>query len=239
MLIRTRTAPSNKKKKRRWPKRVLICAAALLTVGCLFQYLGQALDRRNHPPEGVLVDAGGFRLQMNCSGSGSPTVIAEAGGGDFSIVWRHVQRAVAEQTRFCSYDRAGFGWSESTGAVQTRERVSADLHATLINGGIEGPYIMLGHSLGGVYVRDYALRHPESIAGIVLADSSHENQLLRMLEAMRERQDSGNQLASAVLAALSTKGEYSVIRGAGHMIQIDAPDAVIDAVLGMVARTRS
>jgi L-ascorbate metabolism protein UlaG (beta-lactamase superfamily)/pimeloyl-ACP methyl ester carboxylesterase len=125
---------------------------------------------------GALVDVGGRKIHMNCTGSGSPTVVIESGSISFAIDWLFVQPEVAKTTRVCSYDRAGSGWSDPSGHPETAEGTTADLHAALSAAGEKPPYVLVAHSIGGLYARAYQLEHPKEVAGIVFVDSAHEDQ---------------------------------------------------------------
>jgi pimeloyl-ACP methyl ester carboxylesterase len=133
--------------------------------------LGAALP----PPPGRLVDIGGRRLHLDCRGRGSPTVILEAGGGAFSIDWALTQPRVAAFTRVCSYDRAGYAWSDSGPADDRVEQVVSDLRRLLARAGVRPPYVIAGQSIGGIFARAYQRRYPLEIAGLVLVDSTHED----------------------------------------------------------------
>jgi len=124
---------------------------------------------------GELVDVGGRKIHMNCTGSGSPTVVLESGAVSFAMDWVLVQPDVAKTTRVCSYDRAGSGWSDPSGHAETAEGTVADLQAALTAAQEKPPYVMVGHSIGGIYVRAYQLRHRGDVAGLVLVDASHED----------------------------------------------------------------
>lgn len=137
---------------------------------------------KQHPAPGRLVDVGGYRLHINCMGQGSPTVILEAGWGGFSTTWTYIQPGVAKTTRVCSYDRAGYGWSEPSPHPRTANMMAEELHTLLVNAEIKGPYVLVGHSLGGMIVRVYAYHHPDEVIGMVLVDSTHEEQYLRTPE---------------------------------------------------------
>jgi len=120
-----------------------------------------------------LFDIGGRKLHLNCSGKGTPTVILIAGGGAYSIDWDLVQPKVAESTRVCSYDRAGLGWSDSGPADETVEQTIADLHALLRAAGEKGPYLLVGASIGGIYIQAYQYAFPEEVAGLVFTNSAN------------------------------------------------------------------
>jgi pimeloyl-ACP methyl ester carboxylesterase len=125
------------------------------------------------------VNVAGDRLYVHCMGAGTPAVIMEAGYNDVGETWSLVQPEVARYARACAYDRAGLGQSDpGPGARDSLDAVTA-LHALLNNAGIEGPYVLVGHSLGGEYVRLYAGRYPQDVAGLVLVDSAHPDQFQR------------------------------------------------------------
>ncbi len=150
-----------------------------VTLGALLVFAGshvaRAQDTLNAPPPlGQLVDIGGRRLHLHCTGSGAPTVIVESGSSSFSIEWALVQEKVAAFTRICSYDRAGYAWSDRGPAENTVEETIDDLHLLLRSASVMGPYVLVGHSIGGMYVRAYQRRYPEEVAGLVLVDATPE-----------------------------------------------------------------
>ena len=118
------------------------------------------------------IDVGGHRLHLSCTGSGTPTVVLEPGGGDMSSNLGRIAPAVARDTRVCVYDRAGRGWSEPADASQDGLQIAADLHTLLQRGQVPGPYVLAGHSFGGLYVLTFAARYPDEVAGMVLIDST-------------------------------------------------------------------
>lgn len=132
------------------------------------------------PAPGRLIDIGGRRIHMICAGSGSPTVILEAGASSFAIDWSLVQPEVAKTTRVCSYDRAGHGWSDARPNVDTPPRVVEDLRATLQAAGEKPPYVLVGASRGGMFVRQFHATHPADVVGMVLVDPSSEDRLFTM-----------------------------------------------------------
>jgi pimeloyl-ACP methyl ester carboxylesterase len=125
-------------------------------------------------PPGKLVDLGGHRLHMNCTGKGSPTVVVENGLGDFSFDWILVQSRVSRFTRICTYDRAGYAWSDSGPKPRTFSQLNLELRDALSRLGEPGPFVLVGHSYGGPVVRNFATTYPHEVAGMVLVDAAHE-----------------------------------------------------------------
>ncbi len=125
-----------------------------------------------NPPPGQIVAVGGHKMHIYCTGSGSPAIILEAGGGSDSVAWRGVQPALSKTTRVCSYDRAGHGWSDPLPGPRDADHIAAELHQLLLQTGISGPVVLMGQSNGGVYLRDYATRYPAEVAGLILVDSA-------------------------------------------------------------------
>jgi pimeloyl-ACP methyl ester carboxylesterase len=150
---------------------------ALAVAGAIYQAIATERAERAYPPPGEKVDVGGHSLHINCVGQGSPTVVLDSGSGGFSAQWVRVQREVSGTTRVCSYDRAGMGWSEMGPEPRDAKQISSELHGLLKGANIEGPYVLVGHSFGGLYVRTYAARYPDEVAGVVLVDSSSPKQV--------------------------------------------------------------
>jgi pimeloyl-ACP methyl ester carboxylesterase len=125
---------------------------------------------------GRMVDVGGHRLYLACSGTGSPTVVLESGLGEHTPSWAWIVKNIALDTRVCVYDRAGQGWSESAAGPQDGVQVAADLHTLLKRAAVPGPYVLAGHSVGGTYALIFAARYPRQVAGMVLLDSSTPRQ---------------------------------------------------------------
>jgi pimeloyl-ACP methyl ester carboxylesterase len=126
------------------------------------------------PYPGKLIDLGGRRLHLNCSGKGSPTVLVENGGGSFSMEWTLVQQIVSKDTRICTYDRAGYAWSDHGPMDESIEQVMDDLHLLLRKAAIPTPLIVVCQSLGCIYARAYQRRYPEQIAGLIFVDGTHD-----------------------------------------------------------------
>jgi pimeloyl-ACP methyl ester carboxylesterase len=133
------------------------------------------------------VDVGGYQLHIRATGEGQMTVILDAGLGDSSLVWATVQHEVAKFARVCSYDRAGLGWSETSPRPRTSQEIARELHALLANAQVPGPYVLVGHSFGGLNVRLFAHDYPHETAGIVLIDASHEDQGARVPPAVEQQ----------------------------------------------------
>jgi len=131
-----------------------------------------------YPAPGKLVDIGGWQLHLNCAGSSnvsSPTVILEAGLGDFSVEWSLVQPEVARFAKVCSYDRAGDGWSNLGPHPRTMRQIVYEFHTLLSNAGVKPPLVFVGHSYGGWLVRIYALTYPSEVVGMVLIDAGADD----------------------------------------------------------------
>ncbi len=130
-------------------------------------------------PPGKLIDIGTHRLYMYCIGRGSPAVVLNAGLGGSSLEWLKVQHGLTSRTRVCAYDRAGYGWSESGVRAHTSLQNATELRMLLTRAGVEPPYVLVGHSFGGYDVQLFASLYPDSVAGLVLVDSSHSEQVRR------------------------------------------------------------
>lgn len=155
---------------------ILLCGVAIFGAG----QSAKAQLAAQYPAPGEFVDIGGYKLHLNCMGEGSPTVIMDAGNNDFSVTWAKVQPGISQFTKVCSYDRAGFGWSDSSPYPRTSSVMVNELHTLLANAELEPPFVLVGHSFGGVNMRLYAHQYPSETAGLVLLDSSHEEQDLRI-----------------------------------------------------------
>jgi pimeloyl-ACP methyl ester carboxylesterase len=137
-------------------------------------------------PLGQIFDLGGRRLHLNCTGAGSPAVIVENGGGGFSIDWALVQPEVAKQTRICTYDRAGYAWSDRGPVDDGIEQIVGDLNLLLRTAHINPPYILTGHSLGCLYARAYQRRFPEHVAGLVFVDGTPDEDVRMVVNGKQE-----------------------------------------------------
>ena len=134
----------------------------------------------NPAPIGKMVDLGGHRLHLDCTGRGSPTVVIEMGFEEFSFDWMLVQDAVSKFTRICTYDRAGYAWSDPGPLPRSYAQINLELKTALEKAGERGPYVLVGHSYGGGPVRNFALAYPKQTAGLVFVDIVSENQRIQM-----------------------------------------------------------
>jgi pimeloyl-ACP methyl ester carboxylesterase len=144
---------------------------AFLGATTIYHLMSLASDERKYPATGKLVDVGGHRLHITAQGEGGPTVVLDAGLAHVSTVWNFVQPEVAKFTRVCTYDRAGHAWSEHGPAPRASRQICQELHALLANAHIPGPYVLVGHSFGGLNMYLYACMYPEEVAGLVLLDA--------------------------------------------------------------------
>jgi alpha/beta hydrolase fold len=140
---------------------LFVLIAILALAGASYEAIAGGGDAHRYPPPGQLVDVGGERLHIDCVGEGSPTVVLESGLGGSSLDWRLVQPELGKTTRVCAYDRAGMGWSDPSPQPRTPRQIADELHTLLTHAGIAGPYVLVGHSLGGKNVRLFALTHPD------------------------------------------------------------------------------
>ncbi len=149
---------------------LLALAAGILSAGVAYQGIESYLDRRRFPPPGRLIAIGTRRLHIHEQGSGAPPVVLEAGIAGSSTGWALVQPGIAEFTRVVSYDRAGLGWSDAAPSERSVQQMVAELRALLSAANLPSPFILVGHSFGGLLVRAYAHSFPDEIAGLVLLD---------------------------------------------------------------------
>ena len=165
----------------RWTLRILVALSGFLILAALsgvtWQWLATRRDLASTPPPGRLVDVGGHRLHLWCMGAGAPAVILENGLGGSSAAWGFVQPEAARFTRVCSYDRAGTGYSDPGPSPRTARRIASELAELVDRSGIGRPVVLVAASSGGFNVRVFASDHPDRVAGLVLVDASHEDQV--------------------------------------------------------------
>lgn len=160
---------------------VLSIVSIVLSAGLLYQYCATKIDEYRYPAPGTLTDVGGYKLHSYCLGKGKPTVILDAGLGGYSAWWTLVQKEVSEFTHVCSYDRAGYGWSDAGPGPRTSAVIVKELHTLLHRQNIQPPYILVGHSFGGINMKLYANTYPDEVCALVLVDSCYEKQWERFV----------------------------------------------------------
>ena len=188
-----------------WLGRIIVSIIGLTLVGAMYESLAEAADARTYPPPGQLVDVGGYRLHINCTGTGDPTVIIDAGLGDWSTMWAWVQPGAAKTTQVCTYDRAGSGWSEAGPLPRNAAQFAKELHTLLQNANIPGPYVLVGHSLGGLPMRVFTDMYPSEVAGVVLIESMSPRQFTQASMDATSQLDSPSH-AFTILPALGRIG---------------------------------
>lgn len=156
---------------RRWLLYPVFTLSALASVAGGYETVHAATGVTD-PMPGQLIDVGGHRLHLSCTGSGSPTVVIQPAAGETSSDLGSIPEAVARDTTVCVYDRAGRGWSEPAGTTQDAAQIAKDLHTLLQRGNVPGPYVVAGHSFGGLCTLTFAARYPDEVVGMVLVDSS-------------------------------------------------------------------
>jgi pimeloyl-ACP methyl ester carboxylesterase len=170
MIIRARR--QQRSRTARWLLYPVFADMALASVGGGYDTVAETVDATAYPMPGQLIDVGGHRLHLHCTGSGSPTVVLEPGLGEASSVMGWIAPAVANDSRVCVYDRAGRGWSEAADGPQDAAKTAADLHTLLERAHVPGPYVLAGHSFGGLYILTFAANYSDQVAGMVLLDST-------------------------------------------------------------------
>lgn len=202
-------------RSRRWLLYPVFAMMALAAVGGGYETVAGALDE-DFPMPGQLIDVGGHSLHLNCRGSGSPTVVLEPGAGGMSSDFAWITPAVASDTRVCVYDRAGRGWSEPADSPQDAAQIATDLHTLLQRGDVPGPYVVAGHSFGGLYVLTFAARYPDEVAGMVLVDSTEPG------SAATPATSPGNEGSYDIMGRVSALLSSSARLGLGRLIaQLD------------------
>jgi pimeloyl-ACP methyl ester carboxylesterase len=207
-----------------------------MLLGYLYEPLAEASDAQKYPPPGEMVDVGGYQLHIDCRGTGSPTVVIDAGWGDWSTAWEAVQAEVSKTTRACTYDRAGTGWSEPGPLPRDAAQYAKELRVLLKNAGVPGPYVMVGHSMGGLTVRVFAHDDAADVAGVVLIDSMSPRQFTQSPTAPQTPSDSTSQARS--FPAVSAR--FGLVRLISKPLGF-APDTVsnVQAYYSRIVRTQN
>ncbi len=151
---------------------IVIVVAVAVAGSASYNSIAMLWFRAHNPPPGANYMVDGYKMHIDCTGTGSPTIVLEAGLGNDALIWGGVQPVLAKTTRVCSYDRAGFGWSDARPGPRDADHIAAELHGLLAEAKVSGPIVLMGHSIAGIYMRDYATRYPEGLEGIVFVDGS-------------------------------------------------------------------
>ena len=154
-------------------KWLVASVGLIIAAGAVFQFSMMLWESHRYPPPGRLVDIDGLRLHINCTGAGSPAVIMEAGPNDSSLIWQLVQPEISKFSRVCSYDRAGFGWSDAPNEPRSSLNIANELAQLLTRAAVAGPYVLVGHDFGTLDLRVFTAQHRQEVAGMVFVDSVH------------------------------------------------------------------
>jgi pimeloyl-ACP methyl ester carboxylesterase len=214
----------------------LLVVLALASVGGAYQVLGARADAKAYPMPGQLVDVGGRGLHLRCIGSGTPTVLLQPGAGEFSSSLGWIAPAVAKQTRVCVYDRPGRGWSDPADAPQDGAALVADLHTLLGRAHVNGPYVVAGHSFGGLYTLAFAARYPDEVVGMVLLDSTAPKPATNPGKATTP---GSYDVMSHLSAMAATTGEVGLSRLYAHVEGGTLPPRSRDEVRASIAKANS
>jgi len=182
----------------------LLLIMVLAGAGAAWNALAIRHYRNVDPPPGKLYSVNGYRMHLYCTGEGSPTIVLESGLGEDFTVWAKIQPSLSGTTRTCSYDRAGFGWSDAQPGSRDSDHIADQLHALLMQAGITEPVVLMGHSAGGLHIRAYATRFPHDVAGLVFVDASsplQNSQLPPSVQAL-DRHSAGEFVLLKSLVAL-------------------------------------
>lgn len=172
-----------------------------------------------HPVPGRIYRVNGYKMRIDCTGAGSPTLVLDAGLGNDGLIWGKVQPELSRTTRVCSYDRAGFGWSEATPGPQDADHIAEQLHGLLDQAGIDGPIVLMGHSIAGIYIRAYASHFPQHVAGLIFVDGSTPLQMEHFPADVQARMKKTETMAFVLGKAVVPLG---LLRVLGQCSQIPA-----------------
>ena len=210
--------------------------ATLLVSGFAYETIASTLDRRAMPAPGALFDVGGHQLHLACTGQGSPTVDSRNRLGATSSAWALVQPAVASSTRACAYDRAGLGWSRGRSGAAGCAAHQLRAARAAPEGWGSWPYVLVGHSYGGLVVRAFADRYPDEVVGLVLVDASHPDQWLHIPLSMRGAVPG---LANRVTAMLAAGGLLRVWDPLTPQIAMGLPEHPYAEMRAIIALPRT
>lgn len=216
---------------------VVIVLATAVLAGSVYEMWARHRVAAEFPAPGILVDIGGRRIHLDCRGTGAPIVVFESGLDLYgSLSWSAVQDSVARITRACSYDRAGIMWSDRSSEARNGAAVASDLHKALHAAGEQGPYVMVGHSLGGPYVMTFAKQFGSDVAGVVFVDASHPDQQRRMKEAVGRAVEESMAVPKLAAALAWTGLPRVVTQSMGHAKAPRKANAAMSARLPLSLR---
>lgn len=191
------------KLKRQYFRRALLSITTLILLviasGSIFELIDRSRNDKIYPPPGRMIDIGGRRIQIDCRGTGSPTVVFESAlDTNGSLAWSPIIKPVSQYTRACAYSRAGIMWSDPRVGPTSAKGIAEDLHLALERAGETGPFVLVGHSLGGPYVMTYTKYFDTEVAGLVLVDASHPDQVTRLSKLLPDSGAAIFRIASAL-----------------------------------------
>jgi pimeloyl-ACP methyl ester carboxylesterase len=213
--------------------------AVIVTIFSALTAFARTRLKKRYPPTGQIVDVGGYRLHMHVEGNGSPTVVLDAGAGGFSLAWELIRPAIARVTRVMVYDRAGLGWSDPSPRPRRADAMAEELRTLLTRGNVPGPYILVGHSLGGPVARQFTARYPDEVVGLVMVDSAHEQQAKRFPERLVNMFGGMNSMV-AIMKLIGKSGIFTLIP---KLVPTDdlgkLPKQTSEMIRGVVAASKS
>lgn len=195
---------SEKKKTQAWRKLIyslgvtLAVGITLISAAFIYEAIASKQAAKDYPSPGQMVDVGGYDLHLVKSGSGSQTIVFEAGSGETSLSWRDIPDKLAQYATVVTYDRAGYAWSEKATHERTGDQIVHELYSALKQENIPGPYLMVGHSLGGMYARLFAQTYPDEVMGLVLVDARPEDDARDTQAILEAESFTGNPPASTL-----------------------------------------
>lgn len=211
---------------------ILMIVIGTAAAGFVYQTIATQRDKRRFPPPGQLVDIGGRRLHLNIMGEdkGALTVILEAGMVSFSSNWAWVQPEVAKVARVVAVDRAGLGWSDPGPKLRDAGQSARELHVALEKLGISGPYVLAGHSYGGLAIRAFAALYRDEVVGMVLVDGSHPDQWVRMGVSSKVIATSNR-----VAGLLARFGLFRIFKGEYRLLANGLPPQQYDELMALAS----
>ena len=215
---------------------ILIAVVGAAITGLVYQTIASRHDKRRFPPPGQLVDIGGRQLHLNIMGEdkGALTVILEAGMVSFSSNWAWVQPEIAKVARVVAVDRAGLGWSHPSPKPRDAGQSARELHTALEKLGISSPYVLVGHSYGGLAVRAFAALYRDEVDGMVLVDGSHPDQWVRM--SVSSKVIATSNYVSALLARF---GLFRIFKGEYRLLANGLPPQQYDELMALASAPRA